>query len=74
VTAGGVGLGSAALDPRNGREHSSHESRIAGKFGPNDRVPPEAIVEAWKVDADGNISGDFINNKNYDPKPWPGPQ
>jgi hypothetical protein len=48
--------------------------RIAGKFGPRDRVPPEAIVGAWKVDADGNISGDFINNKNYDPKRWPGRQ
>ena len=48
--------------------------RIAGKFGPQDRVPPEAIVGAWKVDADGNRSGDFINNKNYDPKRWPRPQ
>jgi len=48
--------------------------RIAGNFGPQDRVPPEAIVGAWKVDADGNISGDFINNKNYDPKRWPSPQ
>lgn len=45
--------------------------RIAGKFGPKDRVPPEAIVGAWKVDANGNISGDFIENKNYDPKRWP---
>lgn len=25
--------------------------RIAGGFGPNDSVPPEAIVGAWKVDA-----------------------
>ena len=48
--------------------------RISGKFGPNDRVPPEAIVVAWKVDADGNISGDFIKNKNYDPKRWPCPE
>jgi hypothetical protein len=48
--------------------------RIAGKFGPKDRVPPEAIVGAWKVDAEGNISGDFIRNKNYDPKGWPAPK
>jgi len=48
--------------------------RIAGKFGPTDRVPPEAIVGAWKVDSDGNISGGFIENKNYDPRRWPGPQ
>jgi hypothetical protein len=45
--------------------------RIAGQFGPKDRVPREAIVGAWKVDGDGNISGDFINNKNYDPNIWP---
>jgi hypothetical protein len=45
--------------------------RIAGAFGPNDRIPPEAIVGAWKVDADGEIVGDFIRNKNYDPNRWP---
>lgn len=31
-------------------------------------VPPEAIVGAWKVDANGNIVGDFIPNPNYKPK------
>jgi hypothetical protein len=45
--------------------------RIAGKFGPNDDVPPEAIMGAWKVDANGHIVGDFIVNKNYDPDRWP---
>ena len=48
--------------------------RIAGKFAPKDRVPPEAIVGAWKVDANGNISGGFVENKNYDPKRWPSPR
>jgi hypothetical protein len=48
--------------------------RIAGKFGPKDRVPPETIVGAWKVDAEGNISGDFIRNKTCDPKRWPAPK
>ena len=48
--------------------------RIAGRFGPKDRVPPDAIVGAWKVDANGNISGGFIKNKNYDPKRWPVPR
>jgi hypothetical protein len=45
--------------------------RIAGRFGPNDGVPPEAIVGAWKVDAEGKITGDFILNKKYDPEKWP---
>ena len=45
--------------------------RIAGQFGPNDRVPPEAIVGAWKVDAHGKIVGLFVRNKNYDPVRWP---
>lgn len=47
--------------------------RIAGDFAPSDRVPPEAIVGAWKVDAKGEITGDFINNPNYDPERWPSP-
>lgn len=46
--------------------------RIAGPFGPKDRVPPEAIVGAWKVDADGKIVGGFVRNKNYDPNRWAG--
>ena len=48
--------------------------RMAGKFGPEDRVPPDAIVGAWKVDAKGNISGDFIKNENFDPQRWPSRQ
>lgn len=47
--------------------------RIAGNFGPKDRIPPEAIIGAWKVDPNGNISGAFIQNKNFDPKKWSGP-
>ena len=45
--------------------------RIAGKFGPNDGVPPEAIAGAWKVDPDGKIVGEFIKNAKYDPAKWP---
>ena len=40
--------------------------RIAGQFGPSDRVPPEAIVGAWKVDASGRITGDFTPNAKHD--------
>ena len=45
--------------------------RIAGRFGPNDRIPKEAIVGAWKVDADGKIIEDFVKNGNYDANRWP---
>lgn len=41
--------------------------RVAGQFTAEERVPPEAIVGAWKVDADGRIVGDFIPNKKFDP-------
>lgn len=45
--------------------------RIAGNFGPNESTPPEAIIGAWKVDAQGHIVGGFIANKSYDPDRWP---
>jgi hypothetical protein len=45
--------------------------RIAGKFGSNDGIPPEAIVGAWKVDAEGKIRVTFIKNQRYDPERWP---
>lgn len=39
---------------------------ITGSYGPNDGVPPEAIVGAWKVDGDGLIiEGSFMKNPNY---------
>jgi hypothetical protein len=47
--------------------------RIAGNFGPSEGVPPEAIVGAWKVDSQGRIVGDFINNPNYNSERWPSP-
>jgi hypothetical protein len=50
---------------------NAHVYRIAGRFGPNEKVPPEAIVGAWKVDARGRIIGGFIRNPKYDPKRWP---
>lgn len=45
--------------------------RIAGSFAPNENVPPEAIVGAWKVDESGRIVGGFIANKKYNPERWP---
>lgn len=48
--------------------------RIAGEFGPNDAVPPEAIVGAWKVNNKGQIIDEFIENPNYDSIKWPSPK
>jgi hypothetical protein len=42
--------------------------RIEGSFGLNDAIPPKAIVGAWKVDAEGKISGEFIPNAKYLPE------
>ena len=41
---------------------------IEGPYGPNDAVPPEAIIGAWKVDSAGKIVGEFIPNPNYRPR------
>jgi len=39
--------------------------QIDGDYGPDDAVPQEAIVVAWKMDDDGNIVGEFIPNLKY---------
>jgi hypothetical protein len=41
---------------------------LDGTFGPNDAVPRERIVGAWKVNENGKIIGEFIPNPNYRPK------
>jgi hypothetical protein len=48
--------------------------RIVGSVDPNGPVPPEAVIGAWKVDANGEIVGAFIKNKNYDLKRWTDPK
>ena len=45
--------------------------RIAGKFQEEERVPPEAIIGAWKVDNRGCIVDGFARNENYDSQRWP---
>jgi len=42
---------------------------IDGIYAPSQAVPPEAILGAWKVDAQGRIVGELIPNPNYRPKP-----
>ena len=39
--------------------------QIDGQFGPNDAVPPEFIVGAYKVDEAGNLTGEFQPNPKY---------
>lgn len=38
---------------------------INGDYGSNDAIPPHAIEGAWKVDAEGRITGDFMPNPNF---------
>ena len=45
--------------------------RVALRFSLNERAPAEAILGAWKVDAQGNIVGNFVTNARYDPERWP---
>lgn len=40
---------------------------IDGNFGPNDAVPPQRIVGAWKVDSAGRLTGEYRANHNYVP-------
>ena len=40
---------------------------IVGEYGPTERVPPEAIRGAWKVDETGHIVGDFVENPRVRP-------
>ena len=39
--------------------------KIEGTFGPDEYVPPEAVVGAWKVDDQGNLTGEFLSNPKY---------
>ncbi len=48
--------------------------RIAGSFPAVEAVPPEAIVGAWKVDAQGMIVGQFVVNPKHDANRWPTPE
>ena len=42
--------------------------KIDGDYGPDEHVPPEAIIGAWQVDDDGKITGEFLPNPNYRPQ------
>ncbi len=43
--------------------------RISGQFGATERIPPEAIVGAWKIDENGDIVGEFIPNPKFKESP-----
>ena len=53
------------------RNPNGYVYRIAGRFRPDERIPREAIVGAWKVNDEGTIVGDFLKNKHHDAKRWP---
>ena len=40
---------------------------ISGGYNSSEAVPPQAIQGAWKVDQNGNITGEFKPNPNFDP-------
>ena len=39
--------------------------RIDDAYAPDDDVPPDKIIGAWKVNERGEIVGDFILNDKY---------
>jgi hypothetical protein len=41
---------------------------IAPGYDPAGRVPPEAIVGAWKVDDAGRLTGEYTPNPNHRPQ------
>ena len=56
----------AVAEARNSPDGWVYE--IDGSFGPDEDVPPDAIVGAWKVDSNGQIVGKFVPNPNYRPR------
>ncbi|HEU4369677.1 MAG TPA: hypothetical protein VFV05_15765 [Methylomirabilota bacterium] len=38
---------------------------VDGTFGPNDVVPADRIIGAWKVDRRGELTGKFKPNRDY---------
>ena len=42
---------------------------VDGTFGPNEAVPADRIVGAWKVDRHGNLTGRFKHNPDYRGRP-----
>ncbi|MDT4952981.1 MAG: hypothetical protein QOJ02_1119 [Acidobacteriota bacterium] len=49
------------------RNPNGYVYMIDGKYEPDEFIPKEAIVGAWKVDERGNITGEFISNPTYKP-------
>jgi hypothetical protein len=39
--------------------------KIEGTFRPDESVPPEAVVGAWRVDGNGVLTGEFVANPSY---------
>lgn len=41
--------------------------QIEKQYASSQNVPPEAILGAWKVDKEGNLTGEFLPNSQYKP-------
>jgi len=63
-----------SLKPSDGekKEAKNHPNgwvyRFDRPFSEEETVPPEAIIGAWEVDSNGNLTGIWKNNKNYIPR------
>jgi hypothetical protein len=55
----------AAMHAEAARNPNGWVYVLDGNFGPNDAVPPQRIVGAWKVDGSGKLTGEYKANHNY---------
>jgi hypothetical protein len=54
-----------AMHAEAGRNPGGWVYVVDGTFGPDDAVPADRIVGAWKVDRHGKLTGRFRPNPDY---------
>jgi len=42
--------------------------KVEGSFGADEYVPPRAVIGAWAVDVNGQLTGEFVPNPQYQPQ------
>jgi len=56
-------------DPSTREQARQHPNgwvyEIDGDINPNGNVPPEKIRGAWKVDSDGQLTGEYMPNQKH---------
>lgn len=50
-----------------------HVFEISPGWDRDGQIPPAAIVGAWPIDQNGEPTGEFVPNPNYDPSLRPEP-